>query len=339
MSKGRAILRSAELNDPSPRLIRAQAALWVTRLHGPDRNATLEADCRRWLKEDPRHAKAFELATDAWLMSANIAPAMPARRWPGTNHSTRHYARFAAAAAILLCCVLASSLYLRRESALVTGPGEQKALTLSDGTVVTLNANSHLLVKYDDQLRRVVLTAGEANFHVTKHQGLPFDVVIGARKVVALGTSFQVRREDPTGDAFAVTLLEGRVAVEPLSLPDTVPLLSLPEIKVLNPGERLKIQNDSETLDTPSLVKVTAWQHGQLIFEDTSLIEATAEFNRYGKDKITLSGPRVGSIRVGGVFRIGDPAAFAQVIARTHHLQVVQRGREIQLLDASATAP
>lgn len=328
-------LRSAEANTSDPRLIRAEAALWVTRLHGPDRDATMEADCRRWLKEDQRHAEAFELATDAWLMSANLTRTIPAlglstKYWP-----PRGFLRNTVAAAALGCCLLAVSLYFLRDHALTTGPGEQKTLTLNDGTLVTLNANSRVLVKYDEHLRRVVLAYGEAYFHVTKHQDRPFDVVIGNRKVVALGTSFQVRREDPTGSAFAVTLIEGRVAIEPLSLADTVPSLPMPDIKVLNPGQRLHIQDDSETLDTPSLVKVTAWQHGQLIFEDTSLSDAAAEFNRYGKDKITLSGTMVGSIRVGGVFRIGDPAAFALVIARTHHLQIGRRGREIQLREAS----
>src|SRR3984957_19372065 len=54
------------------RAIRAQAAVWVTDLHGPDRSAELEAGLRRWLAEDPRHEKAFELATEAWQRSGSL---------------------------------------------------------------------------------------------------------------------------------------------------------------------------------------------------------------------------------------------------------------------------
>jgi len=51
--------RIAHLNRIAPRRIRVQAALWVTDLHGPNRDAALEARVRRWLTEDPRHAAAF----------------------------------------------------------------------------------------------------------------------------------------------------------------------------------------------------------------------------------------------------------------------------------------
>src|SRR5258708_40223401 len=59
------------------RAIRAQAAVWVTDLHGPERSAALEAGLRRWLAEDPRHRQAFELATEAWQRSGNLAVRLP----------------------------------------------------------------------------------------------------------------------------------------------------------------------------------------------------------------------------------------------------------------------
>jgi transmembrane sensor len=70
-----------------------------------------------------------------------------------------------------------------------------------------------------------------------------------------------------------------------------------------------------------------------LIFDDTSLSEAAAEFNRYGPGKITIDDVDVGKIRVGGVFRIGDPADFAQVIANTHHLRIINRSGEIVMMN------
>jgi transmembrane sensor len=59
------------------RAIRAQAALWVTDLHGPERSPALEAGLRRWLAENPKHAQAFELATEAWQRSGNLSVHMP----------------------------------------------------------------------------------------------------------------------------------------------------------------------------------------------------------------------------------------------------------------------
>ena len=64
--------RKALLNSIAPRRIRAQAAVWVTELHGPDRNPALEEKVRRWIAADPRHAAAFELATEAWQRTTTV---------------------------------------------------------------------------------------------------------------------------------------------------------------------------------------------------------------------------------------------------------------------------
>jgi transmembrane sensor len=320
-----------EMDKEIPRLIVAEAALWVTRLHGPHRDSTLESGFRRWLTDDPRHAAAFELATDAWQRSGNVATSLPMR----SEHLAPRFPRLKFASAVLAstaitCVVVLAALHFLRDGTFATGPGEQRILTLSDGTQVTMNANSRMLVQFNNHVRKVALAAGEVSFDVAKHQARPFAVVIGNRKVVALGTSFMVRRDEPDAGAFTVTLLEGRVAVEPLSLPDQLPEQSAAAVRLLKPGERLRFADHSpETVDSPSIERVTAWRRGLLIFDDASLSEAAAEFNRYGPVKIAIGDADIGKIRVGGVFRIGDPADFAQVVANTHDLRIINRGGEI----------
>jgi len=319
--------RIGRLNKIAPRRIRVQAALWVTELHGPDRNAALEERLRRWIAEDSRHAAAFELATEAWQRSGNLPAYIPKRTRPRTSGK-------ALAGMAILCAATISASYFLRDPTLVTGPGEQRTVELSDGTQVSLNANSRVIVQYDDRVRKLTLVSGEVLFNVIKHQPRPFVVVIGDQKIVAMGTSFVVRREEPTGSAFAVTLVEGRVAIEPISWPDALPSEPVLGLKLLNPGERLRFAADAtEKRDSPSIERVTAWQRGQLIFEDTSLSEAAAEFNRYGSNKVTIDGPVLGKLRVGGVFRIGDPSSFAQAIANAYHLRVINSGNTIVLTD------
>jgi transmembrane sensor len=319
------------MDEEIPRLIRAEAALWVTRLHGPHRDSTLESGFRRWLADDPRHAAAFELATDAWQRSGNVATSLPMRSEQLAPRFPRlRFASTVLASTAIACMIVFTALHFLRDGTFATDPGEQRILTLSDGTQVTMNANSRLLVQFDSHVRRVVLAEGEASFDVTKHQVRPFSVVIGDRKVVALGTSFMVRRDEPSGSAFTVTLLEGRVAVEPLSLPDVLPEQSAAAVRLLRPGERLRYAGHApETVDSPSIEKVTAWRRGLLIFDDVSLSEAAAEFNRYGPVKITIGDADIGKIRVGGVFKIGDPADFAQVVANAHNLRIINRSGEI----------
>jgi len=319
--------RIARLNKIAPRRIRVQAALWVTELHGPDRNADLEERVRRWIAEDPRHAAAFELATEAWQRSGDLPAFLPKRVRPRVSGK-------ALAGMAILCAAIISASYFLRDPTLVTGPAEQRTVELSDGTQLSLNANSRVVVQYDDRVRKLTLASGEVLFNVLKHQLRPFVVVIGDQKVIAMGTSFVVRREQPTGSAFTVTLVEGRVAIEPISWPDVLPKEPVAGLKLLNPGERLQFASDAtEKKDSPSIERVTAWQRGQLIFEDTSLSEAAAEFNRYGLNKITIDGPALGKLRVGGVFRIGDPSSFAEAMVTAYHLRIINHGNTIALTD------
>jgi transmembrane sensor len=330
--------RIAPLNNFATRRIRKQAAWWVMELHGPDRDATLEDKVRQWIAQGPRHAAAFELATDVWQQNGHLLGERP--RPPLASMLTRTCRRPsgpAIAGMAVLCASIIAAIILLRDPSLVTGPGEQRTVQLSDGTQVSLNANSRIVVQYDDRVRKVTLAKGEALFNVIKHQLRPFVVVIGDRKVVAMGTAFEVRREDPSGSAFAVTLVEGRIAIEPISWPDALPSESLSGLKLLNPGERLRFGgNLAEKKDSPTIERVTAWQRGQLIFDDTSLGEAAAEFNRYGTRKLSIDGPELAELRVGGVFKISDPSSFAQAMASAYHLRIRDRGGTIVLTDKTA---
>jgi transmembrane sensor len=320
------------------RAIRAQAAVWVTDLHGPERSPELETGVRRWLAEDPRHAQAFELATEAWQRSGNLSVRLPEEPRPlgplAASPRVRHSSgttRVGLAGAVVLALVLSAAFYLLKDPSLATGYAEQKTVELSDGTEVTLNANSRLIVNYSDRVRKVTLTRGEALFDVTKHQNRPFVVIIGNRKVIALGTNFEVRREDTREPSFTVTLIEGRVAIEPLAAPDLLPVEPIDAI-LLNPGQRLRIAaNTPDSVDSPAIDKVTAWQHGQLIFEDTSIREAAREFNRYGKRRLAIDPSVSDKLRVGGVFRIGDPDSFARAMANAYQLHIIESTDDVKL--------
>jgi transmembrane sensor len=311
----------------------------VTELHGPDRDAKLEARVKGWIAADPRHAAAFELATEAWQKSGNLPAHLPDSPLGARIQARRRTPRAVMAAVACVVVALMAAIYFARDGTLTTGPGEQKTVELTDGTRVSLNANSRILIQYDDRVRKVVLTTGEALFNVAKHQARPFVVVLGDRKVIAVGTSFMVRREESDAAAFAVTLVEGRVAVEPLSWPDGLPNERAAGAKLLNAGQRLRFAAAAPpVVDSPSIEKITAWQRGQLIFDDTSLSDAAAEFNRYGAIKLTIDSATAGRRRVGGVFRIGDPASFAHAMADQYRLKIVNRRNLIILTDDAERA-
>jgi transmembrane sensor len=335
------------LTDPSPnadiarrqREIHALAAVWITDLHGPDRNSDLEAAVRRWIAEDPRHAAAFELATEAWQRSGNpplslIAAAGATFSSSSPSRRTVTRAGYALAGAAALAATLVVTFYVLADPTLSTGAGEQKTIDLADGTQITLNANTRLTVDFSNAMRTLTFDKGEALFTVARDTRRPFAVIVGHRKVLALGTSFDVRRDDRRSDDFTVTLIEGRIAIESATAPLATPVsVAAPNGTLLKPGQRLRVAEHAPSiLDSPPIEKVTAWQRGQLIFDDTSLRDAADEFNRYGKRKIVI-GPHVSdAIRVGGVFRLSDPRSFADAVATAHQLHITETPDEITII-------
>lgn len=316
-----------ESTAPLASSVRAEAAAWVARLHSSERSKVLEAGLHKWLKADPAHARAFEVATEAWELGASI----PAGSIPRMSHSFEaaraplRKPSFAIAASLLVA--LAGALfYLLRASPLATTTGEQRMLTLEDGSRIFLNTDTRLFVDQDASQRRVRLESGEALFDVAKDPHRPFIVTAGARQVTALGTSFVVRRDERR---LAVTLMEGKVTVAPIDSAASAPAT------VLAPGQRLTFTRSSPpVLDQPTMDSVTAWRRGEVILDKTRLQDAIDEMNRYSAVKLVIDDARVADIRVSGIFRAGDSERFAQAVAATYQLNIDHAARRIVLSDA-----
>jgi transmembrane sensor len=328
----------------------AEAAAWIARLHGEDRTASVEIGFKRWLAASPEHRAAFEMANDIWAGTEHLPkPSTPAFvRWPKAGLLIT-WPRALAAAAVIASVAVGIGLY-SRDSGLTTRIGEQRTLSLEDGTRISLNTASRIHVRYDRTARRVELDQGEAYFEVAKHPDWPFIVIAGGRQVVARGTAFLVRRDE---GSLAVTLVEGKVTVAPAG--ETVPPATamptyaagsvagsnIPEQPAsggaaaditLAPGQRLTfVDHERPKIDKPEIERVTAWQRGQVILDHTSLAEAVAEMNRYSDVELKIEEPEARRAEVTGIFRLGDSAAFAQAVAETYHLQVADRGGAITL--------
>jgi transmembrane sensor len=122
---------------------------------------------------------------------------------------------FAAAASILLVTAALATYLLMPSGVYATVLGEQRSLALSDGSTVQLNSLSKIRIRYSEHERTVDLVQGQALFHVAKDTARPFVVYSLSTRVRAVGTQFDVYRK--SGETI-VTVVEGRVAVIPMSL-------------------------------------------------------------------------------------------------------------------------
>lgn len=333
------------------REILAEAAVWVTRLHGPDRSRAMERECLTWQAQSAAHRLAFERCTDTWQEVAGLSRAQiqaAVSEQSRRERSWRGRAGRVALAVAMLCCVSVSAVILWPGQTYRTDVGEQRSIILADGSRMTLNTSTEVRVWLTQAQRSVTVKQGEALFEVAKDAGRPFVVSVADAQVLATGTAFLVSAKLPresAGDAFAVTLLEGQVIVQG-STGASHHVLSAPVR--MSPGERLRVGQSPDTpnqrpaqaqVDRPQLDQLLAWQRGFAILDNTLLPDAIADMNRYSKVQIALAdSPALRSLRISGSYRTGDNEGFAHAVARLHGLVVTPRGGGLELSASPADA-
>ncbi|QAY77610.1 FecR family protein [Sphingosinicella sp. BN140058] len=318
--------------DEMPPRIDAEAAAWIARLNSDARCPETDEALRAWLQADPAHEAAFERATEIWSMIPGAArtagldrPAPRAQR--PSLCAPQPYWGMALAATILIAVGAGGWWAAHRPLDYETAIGEQRVATLKDGSRIALNTDTEVHVDFEDNLRKVILDRGEAMFEVAPNPDRPFVVTAGDRTVRAVGTSFIVRR---TESGVVVTLIQGKVAVASLR-PTSDRRTDAPAM--LTAGERLTATAEApSTIDQPSIEAATAWRRGQAVFTDTPLAAAVSELNRYGGPRIAIGDPRLGSLRVSGVFATNDTAEFAAAIAALHGLRVEPGQSELRIV-------
>jgi transmembrane sensor len=321
--------------------VREQARSWLVRRAGGAFSDTDRRAFEAWYAADPAHAHAFDKAARVWRVLPQAAETdfIEAARSEARNavQMLRQDARRvswrgrAAFASLALVAAIGTGLWqLRVDSvepavaAAQTARGEQRILTLSDGTRVTLAAASELDWAIAPDARRLTLRRGQAFFEVATDAARPFVVAAGgAGTVTALGTAFDVRVEP--GDV-TVTLLEGRIAVQPATLPDTV-ATDVVAPTIVAAGEQVAISKAGVTPPRPARSEATAWRVGKLVFVETSLDEVVSEINRYSTRQVSIGDERLRTVRVNGVFRTANIDALVQALAASFPLRAVEDGR------------
>lgn len=302
-----------ETSQRIPESLIAEAGVWAARLHSPQRTAQSDAGFKEWLRAHPDHARAFELISDVW----DDAVYLPRVAYRRPTASRRTHAWTFAYAAGIVTVLLIGGLVLFQQPQYQTRIGEQRVLTLKDGSRVHMNTDTRLDVRYTEEARMVVLLQGEALFDVAQQAKSPFIVKAGANEIKALGTSFIVRF---AADKTAVTLVEGKVAIGGIEL---------------TPGQRLIVSpHRPPQLDQTSIEQAAAWQRGQVSLNKTPLSEAVEEMNRYSETKIVIREPQASGLLISGLFQAGDIESFARGVALSYGLQVTKQSDQLILSGA-----
>jgi transmembrane sensor len=333
------------------RAIEQQAARWLVRLRDRPVRPAVERAFDEWLARAPEHREAYMRCemTLAMAHELQLDDAFPVERaacrqiaidaasaaaGPGASAAFGGHARgLALAAAAVAVLVAGGWFYAQRAVTQVfqTGVGERRTVLLADRSTLTLNTDTTVAVEMTRAVRRIELRRGEAFFEVAHDTARPFEVHAAGGLVRAVGTRFgvELRRDDVT-----VSVLEGAVDVIPQSdaaapaAGAPVPRLTANRSVHYESGGRLG------AIEAADVRRITAWREGKLIFDDTPLADAIAEYNRYTTVKLVVGSAEIGRRAVNGVLNVGDFASLRLLLRESLGLTVVDRGDSVLLLDS-----
>jgi transmembrane sensor len=305
--------------------IDAQATAWAIRSAERPLDSSESQALEAWLS-DSRHLGAYVRAQALWLDIDRVASLDSGSRIeaPVVEERPRRWPRYAMAASLALTLLGGGIAYDQLAGRIATGKGEVREIALEDGSTVVLNGDSVIQVRYENDVRRIMLRRGEAFFKVAHNKARPFIVDANGLAVRAVGTEFAVGVENAEVE---VTVEQGVVAVA------GVPGNAAP--RFLHRNEQFVAAETGPRkalLETADVERMTAWRKGLLVFQGQPLGKAAADVNRHSDLHVVIDDPTLARAEFMGVFKIGDSRGFATAAARAFNADVVQQGQELRLV-------
>ena len=210
------------MNDIVMNEVNSKAISWFVRMLSTDVSDSERKDHEEWLSTDILHRTAYDEVQrecsgledlNSWaraeltVLKESVVP--PKKGWRFLPGFTGIAGAAMAIAAVLVVFPFLSSNGVHEYH---TMEGEQRNIGLEDGSRINLNSASSIVVKFTREKREINLLRGEGLFDVAHEPNRPFVVIVGDRKIVAIGTTFNIYYKKNEID---ITVLEGRVAVVP----------------------------------------------------------------------------------------------------------------------------
>ncbi|TQV84099.1 FecR family protein [Exilibacterium tricleocarpae] len=308
-----------------------EATAWVVRLRS---DRVSPADKRRfsqWLNLSRHHEQAFDEVAETWetlgaaaylsLDTGTVAQKSPASffefRWFTNLGGLPAGIAMATVAALVVLAYSLSTIAPETTTytnTFATATGQQRAVTLPDGSVVQLNTKSTIEVIYTDQQRKLALLSGEAYFEVAPNKQRPFIVSVHQGTVEAVGTAFNIYVKDKET---VVSVTEGVVNVREKR--DA----SSPTPRSTRVAVAQQVSLDKRGIGQvagSNLEKAVAWRQNTLIFDDMLLPDAIAELNRYLQEPVVAEDASLAKLRVSGTFSLEAPEATLQALVTSFNL-------------------
>ncbi len=267
----------------------------------------------------------------------------------------KRYTWIKVAAAILLVSSLSFLVYLNQQpqsstlsyesvKQYTTLPGERKKVTLTDGTVILLNAKSSLSLDagFNGRNRQVHLV-GEAFFDVAHNKKKPFIVHTADFDINVLGTSFNVKAYP--GESSETVLIKGLIRMEGkgskrnsitlrpsqkvIFYRSTVPALAEKQIKSTNQHPEIAI--NQYTLLSDSSIAEMAWTQNRLEIVDQDFTEVKSMLERWYNVEITFKDRELEKYRFTATFTKENIEQVLNALQQAEHFKYEIKGNKVTI--------
>lgn len=285
-----------------------QALVWFTRLADTPVKAAVRLEFLNWCAQKPENKQAFDRIAAFWDSDVFVEALQRDEQRLNTRplKIRRLASNLGIAAALLIgvWSVVQSGWLQRLQADDYTGVGQQRTMTLADGSDVTLDTDSAITVAYNNRSRQVTLLSGRAFFNVQPDAARPFIVNTGDEQIRVVGTRFTV---DSDGDT-PLIVQQGIVTYHPVRTDAKITVTA---------GEQLeKIEDHLDVVATDPRASAFAWLDGRLKFKDRPLARVVAEIDRYQPGVIVIAKPGLGDIRLTGNYKLNNPKQIIASLAQ-----------------------
>ncbi len=184
-----------------------------------------------------------------------------------------------------------------REITQTSNNGQRLIITLSDGSIIRMNAGS--VISYPEKFaidKREVTLTGEAFFEVARDTKRAFTVRTGDLTTTVLGTHFNVQAFPD--EKISVTVETGKVELIASRGDRDTHVILTPRLQgVFDPTQK------SITTSEVDLNLFLAWKNGVLRFEDSTMDEAAAMLERWYDVQINFENDSIKYCRINGQYK------------------------------------
>lgn len=196
-----------------------------------------------------------------------------------------------------------------------TGTGEQKEISLPDGTQIVLNTRSAIDINFTAHNRLVTLLTGEVLVTTghAAHETRPFQLATIHGNIQPLGTRFNVRLSH---DATHTTVLEGNVRITSQT----------GEQQLIRAGQQASFTTHQALPASTAPAQTDAWRRGLLFANGMRLKDLAQELARY-RPGLIYCDEAIADLRISGVFPLNDTTQVLDAIPNSLPVNIVYRTR------------